>query len=291
MYTHRKTLLLVVCFLVIISLACNLGTPPGAPAANPDETNAEEQPSEEVVEEAPPEEAAEAPTEVVEPTPTPIPTATPIPALPIGLRQGLAGLNSYHLVIETITNGPAPQDKSHTKYQTDYVMDGEKSLVRTESTSSTAKEPAEKSSVSDVYQIGNKSCTISGTGADREVDSSNIDIQQKEMMDTMTQLEDMIIVVENPKFVGAETINGVQSNHFKFNVTGLGKKSGAEVTQSAGEYWVAQDGQYLMKYDVVLETRSAPAGNAQAQVMHQETHLNLSNINQPIQINMPVDCK
>jgi hypothetical protein len=288
MYTRVKALLLVVSFLVIISLACNLGTSPGAPAANPDE-----QPAEEVVEETPPEESAEAPNEVVEPSPTPLPAATPtpIPAQPIGLRQGLAGLNSYRLLIETVSNGPTAQDKSHTKYQTDYVMDGEKSLVHTESTSSTAKEPAEISNVSDVYQIGNKSCTISGVGSDREVDSSSIDLQQKEMVDTMTQLEDTIIVVDNPKFVGAETINGVQSNHFKFNVTGLGKKSGAEVTQSAGEYWVAQDGQYLMKYDVVLETRSAPAGNAKAQVMHQEIHLNLTNINQPIQISMPADCK
>jgi len=111
------------------------------------------------------------------------------------------------------------------------------------------------------------------------------------MSDTLTQLGDIVIVVENPKFVGAETINGIQANHFKFNVTGLGKKSGAEVTQSAGEYWIAVDGQYLMKYDVVLETRSAPAGNAQAQVMHSETHLDLSKINQPIQISMPAECK
>jgi hypothetical protein len=46
-----------------------------------------------------------------------------------------------------------------------------------------------------------------------------------------------------------------------------------------------------VKYDVILETRSAPAGNAQAQVMHMETHVDLSNINQPIEISMPADCK
>jgi hypothetical protein len=120
---------------------------------------------------------------------------------------------------------------------------------------------------------------------------SDVNLQQKEMLDSMTQLEDTIFVIENPQFVGVETVNAIQANHFKFNVTGLGKKSGAEVTQSVGEYWIAQDGQYLVKYDVILETRSAPAGNAQAQMMHLEIHIDLSNINQPIQISMPADCK
>lgn len=291
MNKHRTTLLLVVSILVIISLACNLGASPAAPVANPDDANPDEQPTEEVVGEAPPEERVEAPTEMVEPTPTEAPTPNSISALPIGLREGLAGLNSYRLVIDMISNGPAPQEKSHTLYQIEYVVDGDKTLVHTESTSSTVKYPDEDSSASDSYQIGNKSCSISGSGTDRTVEKSEVDLQQKEMSDTLTQLGDIVIVVENPKFVGAETINGIQANHFKFNVTGLGKKSGAEVTQSAGEYWIAVDGQYLMKYDVVLETRNAPAGNAQAQVMHSETHLDLSKINQPIQISMPAECK
>ena len=157
--------------------------------------------------------------------------------------------------------------------------------------SSSADDPEASQSTSDQYQIGNKSCEISGEGADREAKLKAVNVQQNEMRDSMSGLEDMILVVENPQYVGAESVNGIQTNHFKFNVSGLGKKSGAEVTQSAGEYWVAQDGQYLVKYDVVLETRSAPASNPQAQVIHFETHVDLSNVNQPIQIDMPTECK
>lgn len=289
MSKRKINLLLVVSILVVVSLACNFGISPAAPTANPDESNPEEQPTEEVVGEAPTEEAGVAPTEVVEPTPTPTPTA--IPSLPIGLRQGFAGLNSYRLKINIISNGPTLQDKSHTLYQTDYVMDGDKTLVHTESTSSSAKDQTENISTSDLYQIGNKSCSVSGSGADREAKLGDVNIQQKEMLDTMTSLQDTVIVAENPQFIGAETVNGIQTNHFKFNVTSLGKKSGAEVTQSAGEYWIAQDGQYLVKYTVILETRSAPAGNAQAQVMHLEINVDLSYINQPIEISLPADCK
>ena len=111
------------------------------------------------------------------------------------------------------------------------------------------------------------------------------------MQDTMSRLVDMTLVVENPQFVGGESVNGVQANHFKFNVSGLGKKSGAQVTQSTGEYWIATDGQYLVKYDLVLETRSAPVDNLQAQVTHVETHVELSNVNQLIEINMSAECK
>jgi len=285
MSKRKVTLLLVVSILVVVSLACNFGVSPAAPTANLDESNPQEQPTEGVIGEAPTEAAGQASTEAVEPT------STAIPSLPIGLRQGLAGLNSYRLKINIISDGPTPQDKNRSLYQIDYVMDGDKTLVHNESTSSSAKDDKEKTSASDAYQIGNKSCSVSGSGADRQATLSDVDIQQKEMLDTMTQLEDTIIVVENPQFVGAETVNGIQTNHFKFNITGLGKKSGAEVTQSAGEYWIAQDGQYLVKYDVILETRSAPAGNAQAQVIHLETHVDLSNINQPMQISMPADCK
>ncbi len=285
MSKRKVTLLLVVSILVVVSLACNLGMSPAAPTANPDESNPEDQPTEEVVGEAPTEEAGQAPTETIVPTPT------AIPSLPIGLRQGLASLNSYRLKIDMIVKGPTPQDKSHSLYQIDYVMDGDKTLVHTESTSSSAADEKEKTSTSDLYEIGNKSCSVSGSGTDRQAKLSDVNIQQKEMLGSMAQLEDTIMVVETPQFVGAETVNGIQTNHFKFNVTGLGKKSGAEVTQSAGEYWIAQDGQYLVKYDVILETRSAPAGNAQAQVMHLETSVDLSNINQPIQISMPADCK
>jgi hypothetical protein len=293
MFEKKAIFLLVITILVVVSLACNLGGSPVAPTVNPDEANPEEQPGEEITGEEPGEEPAESPTEMGEPSQaeTPVPTATTIPYLPLGLRQGLASLNSYLLKINIIADGPTSKDKNHSLFQVEYTSDGDKTHNHTESVSSSADDPEENQSISDQYQIGDKSCSISGEGADREAELSNVNAQQSEMRDAMTGLADTILVIENPQFIGTESVNGIQTNHFKFNVTGLGKKSGAEVTQSAGEYWVAQDGQYLVKYDVVLETRSAPASNPEAQVLHVETHAELSNINQPIQITMPAECK
>ena len=85
----------------------------------------------------------------------------------------------------------------------------------------------------------------------------------KEILNIVMNLSDTVINVDNPILSGVETINGISCNHYTFNVVGLGKTSGAEVTQSAGEYWSAVDGNYLVKYDVVLETRNAPESRCQ----------------------------
>ena len=102
---------------------------------------------------------------------------------------------------------------------------------------------------------------------------------------------DLTLYVEDPVLVGEEQVNGIQTRHYTFKVSGLGKKSGAEVTQSSGEYWSAVDGNYLVKYNLVLEMRNAPEDSSAAKVIHSETSYELNMVNQPITIEMPAECK
>jgi hypothetical protein len=219
---------------------------------------------------------------------TPAPTAAP--ELPVGLRQGLAGLNSYRMRTVISLNGPGPQDSSRETTEYAYVAEGERMHTHVESLISTTEEPNSEPSVQDLYRIGSLQCSLP---PDEEGVSplATIDPIQQEMTDVMSQMMDFVLYVENPELVGEEIVNLVPSRHYRFEITGLGDTSGAEVTQSSGEYWTALDGNYLVKYILVLETRSAPEGSAEAKVMRVEITLDLAEVNQPISIEMPADCK
>ena len=223
------------------------------------------------------------------PLPSPTPTATPAPALPVGMRQGLASLNSYHIQFNQIYEGPTAQDKVHMLNETDYNSDGERTHTRSTNLSSTKDNPSDTTKVTERYQIGSQVCALPAEEGKSPLSASNP--MAEEMVSATTGLMDISLYAEKPVLVGEETVNGVKTRHYQFKVGTLGKKSGAEVTQSSGEYWVAVDGQYLVKYAAILETRSAPQGSAEAQVMHAEITYNLSAINQPVSIEMPAECK
>jgi hypothetical protein len=57
-----------------------------------------------------------------------------------------------------------------------------------------------------------------------------------------------------------------------------------------GEYWVALDGQYLVKYALVLEAATGPEGDPAAEIMHGEYSFELQETNQPVNISLPPEC-
>ncbi len=212
-----------------------------------------------------------------------------IPSTPVGLNKGLASLDSYTFMFQVITNGPTSQDKSESLITNSYGSNGDFIKIHVESISSTESDPEESRYSMTNYRIGNKSCTVDEIGGgDPQID--NYTSSQKEMSSVFMNLFDTSINVSNPVFIGVETISGISCNHFSFNVSGLGTISGAVVSQSSGEYWSAVDGNYLVKYDVVLETRNAPENNTNAEVMHSEAHFLLSDINAVVTTAMPAEC-
>jgi hypothetical protein len=282
-----KRLLVGLSILVLVSLACNL---PNSGGNNPTEAPVGE--SQQVQPQAeqgqPQQPAGEAPqAQVIVVTATPAPTE--IPWAPIGLWEGLSSLNSYRLTIRTVNDGPTAIDKSTTTYFIEMGSDGDSSHTHTDSFERFEDDPQGDYDVSDQYQIGNFTCEYSE--GDYEADKTEEDPMAQEITDQWFKLIDVLPKVNDPIFVGSEMLNGVMTNHFTFTLEGLGSESGAEVVRKDGEYWLAQDGQYVVKYSVFMETRNGPVGDPNTQVLHTEFFIEVTDINQEIVITLPAICQ
>jgi hypothetical protein len=215
--------------------------------------------------------------------------ATPDPQ-PVGLYAGLASLNSYRMKMRTLSTGPTAMDYNESITNINYNQEGKQLYSQMVNTSSSQDSPTKNTSTSEEYRLDTQYCQRS-IESDGYTSSELTDMTQAQqaVTDAMFNVVDVVIVSKDAKFVSEETVNGVLSNHFTFTISGLGA-TGTEVTQSQGEYWVAKDGQYLVKYQVTLETRSGPADDANAQASHFEMLVDISDINSNITIQMPTDC-
>jgi len=286
---NKKWFLVVLSILVFVSLACNLSditnsNPAQAPAAGGEQPDSSQPSTEQQAQQ--PQPGSDASPQVIIVTATPEPTA--IPSKPLSIWQGLSSLNSYRLVIRSVMNGPTVSDRNQNTMLVESGSDGDSSHTRYETISSSSDEPEVSTSATDHYAIGNRTCDVDDSS---EATLEDVDPQAQEIMDAWFKMVDILPMTEDPVFVGAEMVNGVMTNHFTFNITGLGVESGAEVVASNGEYWLAQDGQYVVKYSVIMETRNGPAEDPNTHTMHLEFYIEVTDINQPIVITMPPLCQ
>jgi hypothetical protein len=292
----KRTVFFSIAILVMAALACNapgLGTDssseePAAPAAAP----AENQGSDEAgqpAETAPMTEGDAAAEGNVAPAVDQATADQPL-AYPIGIQAGLASLNSYHLIMNMTNNGPTTQDIQETHSEVKYDGASDSRYMWVENVESSVDDPQTSSSIEETYQVGLQTCSVSTYEGTPEAEFSEVTPLAHDMALATSNLFDVSIAPQNPTFVGAETANGIPSNHFTFQVTGLGDYSGQEVTQASGDYWIAQDGQYLVKYTLVMEVRSAPEADPEAEVMYSEYTFDLMESNQPQSIIMPPEC-
>ncbi|MEO6061845.1 MAG: hypothetical protein ABIQ99_07910 [Thermoflexales bacterium] len=227
------------------------------------------------------------------PGPTSVPTPTrraPNPAM-VGMRTGLASLNSYQTTLRTATSGPEPTDQNEITMITQVDSARKASRTRTETREVSADSPKGSTDASETIAIGNQQCEISGQGASQKGKLTDQQPIESDLRGTLTGLLDVTLSAENPVFVAEETVNGIPSNHFTFKVTQLGKDSGAVVRNNKGDYWLARDGQYLVKYTLALEAATAAQGSAQAQTFKADVSYELSNVNAPMTIAFPAFCK
>jgi hypothetical protein len=219
-------------------------------------------------------------------TPTPQgeesqPGGTP-PSQPVSISDGLASLNSYQITITSITRGPDPAESTTIVIETRRSQDQKARYTHVTQTVVHAGDEDPSISENELYRIGNDQC--SGSGGDWSWTS--MAPNQAEMQDVIMKLYSISPIFDNPTFVSQETVSGIPSNHFTFKVAGLGVESGAEVTANQGDYWLAIDGQYIVKYSLVLETVMDPQTN----VLHTEISIDLSNVNQPVNVAFPQAC-
>jgi hypothetical protein len=93
-----------------------------------------------------------------------------------------------------------------------------------------------------------------------------------------------LLPIDRANQVGAETVNGVATNHYHFDQNGL--SSGGEGT--SGEMWIAQEGGYVVKYTLSLPMPAQTTGQG---VETSETlSYELKGINSIDQIKLPAIC-
>jgi len=292
MIGKRYQLIFAVGLILLSGLACNFSSGGAKPeAAGPQPEANVSQPGE--VQPAPQEPAPGAPEVEDNPVPaeTPVPTPEPPPTHPLGLRQGLAGLNSYRLQLHMVFNGPSELDRNETTLQIAYNKDGDQFYSRSESISSSADDPEVDTDVSETYRLDGKTCEVYPDDPESTGVAEPVSPAEEAMTDALLFLFDVVVFAEDPVLVGAETVNGIASNHYTFEVSGLNSITGAEVAQSQGEYWIAEEGDYLVKYNAVLETRTAPPGDSSAEVMYLMAEVELSDVDTAITITLPAQCQ
>ena len=269
----KKNIGFVLSLLVMLALACNLSGTPASPAspapANPPQDN-ENQPGNV------PQDNGEEPGNAS----TPEKAGTP-PANPINMNEGLSSLNSYKMNIIYKSTGPNPKDSSTATIEMQRSQDQDARY--THYTTTTTKAGSDPSNgESSIYQIGNDQCN----GSSGDWTWATLDPNQTEMSELVQNMFSLTPLIDNPSFVAAETVNDIPSNHFTFKVSGLGAKSGAAVNVNQGDYWLAVDGQYLVRYALTVETSMGPS----VDVIHEEISMELSQVNKPVDIAFPKTC-
>ena len=101
---------------------------------------------------------------------------------------------------------------------------------------------------------------------------------------------DVLPLIEDAEFIGEETVNGIETNHFTFQVAGIGDTSGSVATVNQGNYWLAKDGNYIVNYHLKLEIQSAAEGTSESETSTMEFAIDLKNINIPLTFTMPPYC-
>ncbi len=208
---------------------------------------------------------------------------TPPDPVPVSLNDGLASLNSYAMTVIFKSIGPDPTQSTELNIQRLRSNETNASSTSINNTVVSADGSDPASSDSTIYQIGNDQC--SGNDTDGWSWSSSTP-EEAEMKGLITGMIGLTPLIDNPDFVTAETVNGIPSNHFTFKVSGLGASSGAVVNINQGDYWLAVDGQYIVKYSLIVETSMA----ADTEVLHEEISIEMNQINQPVSITFPQGC-
>ncbi len=276
----KKQLAVFLVLFWVLALACTLpvnqnSSPPDTPAeqgTSPGDANTAGEQGDSV-----------SPTQSADTALSPPPTSPPAgsQAIPVGIREGLASLNSYVMNVQLDTAGPEPEVQS--SMQMEYYRDSNQhaSLVHMKSTESTVEEPEPYTTESYNYDVGLDTCNGSGTDWEYQAQTP----VENELMEVFSQLIDFNPIFNDPELVGSETLNGVASDHYVFKLSGLGVDSGADVTMNQGEYWIAQDGGYLVKYVLVAEEQNEPGKPIRFSVA-----IELTSINQPVEITLPAEC-
>jgi hypothetical protein len=205
---------------------------------------------------------------------------------PVGIQDGLGSLDSYRFYIYVNmydSTGTINKVESNVERS---VVDGNVHQTTTITSFDPEDDDEVNTDTTETYTVGTETCTSD----DDAWDYKKIADDEKELRDIFTGMVDFLPLINDPVFVGEETLNGVDTNHFTFKVEGIGDSSGAVANVNNGEYWLAVDGDYIVKYNLTLEIQTAADGSSETKTGNLEVQLNLTDINQTVSISLPDGC-
>jgi hypothetical protein len=218
--------------------------------------------------------------------------ATAVPAVkktvnpnPVGIQEGLGSFDSYRVRFQINSSDSTGKINNYAEFVERSVTNGATHSHMETTTFDPENDTEQNTSTTDIYEVGDVTCTKSDS--DDSWSYSDMTADDKELADIFKGMVDFEPIIDNPTFVGKETVNGIPSNHFTFKVEGIGSKSGAVAATNKGEYWVALDGQYLVSYSLSLEIHSADnSTSSKLDVLMDLTDVNSTEID----IEQPADC-
>jgi hypothetical protein len=119
---------------------------------------------------------------------------------------------------------------------------------------------------------GEKDCTASATEADNSLSAK-------------WEPAGFLPGIIGADTAGAETVNGVATNHYTFDERALGE---AGLTKSTGQVWVASEKGYVVR--VLLATKAGADYFGEGVDGTLTWEYNLTDINKPVLINLPAGC-
>ena len=220
--------------------------------------------------------------------PTEAPAATPEDdSLSLASRDtGLDALTSYRLTwrAEWKSTDQGKEEQGAWDWTEEYTSDPKAHHL---SMSTPDSSDPTKTGAFEVWQIGDTSYMKSGE--DAECVSFSTEGAEKEIQKGAFN-PSMLGSIEDAKYVGRETINGIPTKHYKYN-----SKSGmlAALAEASGETWVATDGGYVVK-DTVKWTGGGGLfglGASTTATGDGSWTWELSDVNKPIEIKPPEGCE
>lgn len=211
------------------------------------------------------------------------------PSTPTSLWSTLASLDSYTFIMKyhQITKVTSENTIIEMTMDRSEKDDAVHTVMKTQNPVRIADlEPSGEISETETWKVGDTTCTLE----DGEYESKRDEKSETDNTTDLLELMDISPRIDNPEFVNVETVNGIPCNHFKFRIANYLDDSGWLVTRNEGEYWLAQDGQYMVKYVLYLDSSSAPEDNPKAESNKIFLTQELQNVNQPVNIKLPAAC-
>jgi hypothetical protein len=205
---------------------------------------------------------------------------------PVPINAGLATFDAYVFETSFASEGPEPGSRSSTSIVTELDRASDSRRVTTDVLQEGPDLDEPLTSSQEVLTVGNESCTFDGDAWTYGSGSA----EEREIIDLAQGQLDIVITPASPVEIGRGAIAGIPAINYSFTPAGFGAGSGAVTDISLAEYWVSVDGNVLLKYDLVAESRDGPSDDPETMTFVVEIHMELIDTVGPGTIALPADC-